>query len=331
MFGFFNNKKYKVSINEQVYLPSKKKEMILQTALNHNLNYPNNCRVGSCGQCKCKLLKGKVKELTETGYILTEEELDQGYILACQSIPKSDIEVILSSSLSALSTIGTIIEKNKKTHDIIELVIKTNQPINYKAGQYAKLTLQDYPELTRSYSFANTPNFNRLHFFIKKMPHGKLSTILHDTPLEGKKINISHGVGDFWLRDEHRSILMVAGGSGLAPILSILKQMQVTQTFKEVTLLFGARTQRDLYCIEEIESLQKVWRAPFHFYPILSAEAENSRWTKDQGFVHEFIPKYISNTEAAYLCGPPVMIDHAIPILEQNNIKATNIFADRFI
>ena len=133
-------------------------ETVLQAALRHGIEFPNSCRVGGCGTCKCRLTAGTVKELTETGYLLTADEIDQGYILACQSVPRSDIGVAIDISTRAAqrSVAGRVVAQRKVTHDITSLCVQLDEPMPYKAGQFANLGIEGRKEV-RSYSFAAPP------------------------------------------------------------------------------------------------------------------------------------------------------------------------------
>src|SRR5262245_1032626 len=112
-----------IQVNDQV-ITAQARETVLQAALRGGIDFPSSCRVGGCGTCKCKLASGKVKELTETGYLLTAEEIDQGYILACQSVPETDVRVEVDLARGAARGFsGRIVEQTKLTHDITKLVV----------------------------------------------------------------------------------------------------------------------------------------------------------------------------------------------------------------
>ncbi|MEL7400640.1 MAG: 2Fe-2S iron-sulfur cluster binding domain-containing protein, partial [Pseudomonadota bacterium] len=231
MFSFFNKNKKALTanINGQVIevLP---KETLLTAALRHDIEFPHSCRVGGCAACKCQLTEGKVKELTDVGYILSDEDLDNGYILACQSVPKTDIQVKLDTPAQPVSeTPATVIAQNRLTHDITELVVRTEKPLSYQPGQFADLTLATLPTLARSYSFASAPSNNQqnteteLSFFVREVPGGQFSGAINQQPLLGESITVKGPLGDFWLRPANNPIIMIAGGSGLAPIIAMLE------------------------------------------------------------------------------------------------------------
>lgn len=304
-----------------------KDENILSAALRQGINFPHSCRVGGCATCKCQLVDGKVKELTETGYILSDKELDEGYILACQSIPKTDVEI----RVTAKETISGMVKNQKKlTNDICEITIQLERPLSFIAGQYVLLSIEGL-HAERNYSIANAPNQKGIvQFIIRKVPDGKLSNYIFNQNLIGKSVKLEGPFGNFYLRESKNPILMVAGGSGLAPILSILKQGILSGTKRPLTLLFGAKTKKDLYKLKDLQKIGKDWKGKFTLIPILSDEPKKSSWKGERGYVTTFIRKYISKSTEAYLCGPPQMVDAVNKELIQLGISKQLIFADRF-
>lgn len=320
-----------VHINDRP-IPVEPKETVLQAALRSGVDFPNSCRVGGCGTCKCKVTEGRVKELTETGYLLSAEELDEGYILACQSVPQTDLrlEVDLSRA-KARGVAGRIVEQVHVTHDITRLTVQLEEPIPYKAGQFAHLAIEGLSDVVRSYSFA-TPSHRdgRVIFHIRKVPGGQVSPLVNDTDLVGRGVRVDGPFGDFWLRGGDAPLLFVAGGSGLAPILAILKEAVAAGVERSVTLLFGAREARDLYALDEIEAIRKQWRGDFRFVPVLSHADNDASWTGARGLVTEKIPELLEPGAHAYLCGPPGMIDSAVELLERSGVARKHIHFDRF-
>ena len=337
MFSFFSSAKTKAAqINGLPVIEVKPKETILQAALEAGIQFPHNCRVGGCASCKCKLIDGEVKELTESSYVLSEQELDEGYILACQSTPKSDVSITVdldagASTHQLKSLSGKVIGQTRLTHDITALEIELPEAMPFTAGQYANLALAGSSSITRSYSFATAPGQeNRVLFYIREMPGGAFSPIINQQDLLNREITVEGPFGDFHLGEKDSPLLLIAGGSGLAPIKAILEQAVNTGEQRDAVFLFGARTRADLYCIEELAGLEKAWKGSFKFIPILSDEAADSSWTGARGLVTEVIGQYATGREQAYLCGPPGMIDVAIVELRKYSISAVDIHFDKF-
>ncbi len=316
-------------------------ETVLQAALRSGIEFPNSCRVGGCATCKCRLVEGKVNELTETGYILTGEELRAGTILACQSVPLTDIaiDVDLSRSRSYETRHGVVVGRELLTHDIAQLTVQLDVAgqgaFDYLPGQYARIAVGapgEGGEVFRNYSFATPPNAEgRVTFFVRKVPGGAFSPRVVDGDVVGQPVRVEGPLGDFRLHEGDGALLFVAGGSGLAPIVAMLKAAVAAGETRDATLLFGARTQRDLYALEEIAAIGRSWKGRFEFVPVLSHEPEGSGWQGARGLVSEAIAGALSAGGAqAYLCGPPAMIDAATEVLLARGVKAGEIFADRF-
>lgn len=316
------------------------KETILTAALKAGVRYPNNCRVGGCGACKCRLVSGKVKELTESAYILTAEELKAGYILGCQAVPKTDVVVHVdhidagAPAHPLVTTGGTLSGRRALTHDIVELTVTLDEPMKYTAGQFAALSVPGVIEQARSYSFATAPQAegNRtVVFYVRAVPGGQMSNWLQGDAALNHRVQVEGPYGEFYLRDSGAQIFAMAGGSGLAPVKALLEQALNDKLNRPVVLVFGARTQKDLYCQDDFAALKAKWNADFTFIPVLSHEPEGSDWQGARGFVTEFIEKRIDPQAQVYMCGPPPMIDAAIAELERFSFRANNIFFDKFL
>lgn len=333
MFSFLTQKgPTTATINGQA-IRVEPKETLLTAALRAGIDFPHSCRVGGCAACKCKLLSGQVKELTETGYLLSDEELDQGYILACQSVPKNNIQVAVDMHAQLLRrrVHGRIIGQEELTHDITRLTVQLDASLPYKAGQFANLSLDALPGICRSYSFATPMQADaQVSFFVRQVPGGLFSSFINDHDLLGQKIDVEGPQGDFWLRPATAPLLLIAGGSGLAPILALLQEAARNHLQRPVTLLFGAREERDLYALTEISALAAQWPNEFRFIPVLSQAAADASWSGARGLIIEQLAALLPTSAHAYLCGPPAMINSCVAILRQHGVAREHIHADRF-
>lgn len=314
---------------------------ILQAALNAGIAYPHDCTVGTCGTCKSKLMVGRVTALSEFAYTLSREELAANFILPCQSMPKdalTQLDVILDSvqTRSELRRRGTLLRVGRLTHDILHLELEVDLAVEYKAGQYVNLSVPGL-ERPRSYSLAAAPALggsNRITLCVRKVPGGAFTEALFKDQYAGATFDIEGPHGGFHLRDGTGPMVCIAGGSGLAPIISILEDALSRRLARPVVLLYGARTRDDLFFIERIEAIAKEWPAPFSFLPVLSHESDASSWAGVRGLVTTFIADRIGVAEKAtvqgYLCGPPGMIDAAIARLTNLGVSLDAIFYDKF-
>jgi len=335
-------------------LPSKKEvfvkqnQSVLDAALESGLDWPHDCKFGTCGQCKCKLIKGKIKPTSDYSYTLTKEELKDDYFLACQSRLTMDVEIEVE--LGNLIRVppkkyNAVVKKTEiLTSDIMRVVIGTEEEVEHNGlpGMWAELSIEGL-DRPRSYSYASAPkneNPKEFSFFIRKTPGGKFTEWLFDDKRDASQcVTIKGPFGSFYLREKSTPIVCIAGGSGLAPIKSILEGGVLDQSKRDVVFLFGARTQDDLYCVKELESIKENWNKDykFDFIPVLSMEPEDSDWKGGRGFVTDYFEEHIVKKNninisdwQGYLCGPPPMVDAATNLLEKLGIKSDEIYFDSF-
>ncbi len=351
MFGIFKNRKQDWSAEIEPsgkLVKVKAGENLLSSALEAGLRWPHDCRVGSCGTCRCTLKQGQVKELSDFAYVLTQEELQSGMILACQSALRNDIVVEVDlledteQTVNVTSHEGVIHKINPLTHDIVELVIKTADifPRTARAGQYAEVST-GHIDAPRSYSFARAPENEadqEITFFVRRVPGGKFTEWLFAEDRAGEPVVVTGPYGSFWLRPGECPIVCVAGGSGLAPIKALLESALNDGAEREVLFLFGARTQRDLYCLDVMEQLQRDWKGKFEFVPVLSEEPDGSGWEGARGFVTDYLQRAYVDTgkvdlseSQGYLCGPPPMVDAATALMDAAGMAKEDIHFDKFL
>lgn len=350
MFGLFSKNKGPFTATlrpsgRQITLNGGTSENLLKAALENGLGWAYNCRVGSCGTCKCKLLGGKIKPLNDFSYVLTKEEMDAGYILACQTMLKSDVEIEIeleeaangAKVVKARHVMGTISRVSPLTHDILDVGIELESEFNdYLPGQYADILIPGIADEPRSYSFAMSPakeKPNEVSFFIRRVPNGKLTEWLHTGDHIGQRVEVDGPHGSFYLRKGAGPIVMVAGGSGLAPIRALLHQIVEEKLDNDVTLIFGARTRQDLYCLDEIDAISRATKGQFNFLPVLSAEGPDDGWTGAVGMCPDAITPVMLDAKesSAYLCGPPLMVDAACARLKAAGLGEGQIFFDKFL
>lgn len=346
MFGFFSGRSAAsqrlVIEGSEFSAPVKPGQTILQAATSARIKFPNMCNVGECGTCRCRLREGRVKLMRDITRHISVAEIEQGYILGCQAVPDGDV-IVQVPGLSATDTVtaahqGRIVATDRLTHDILEVRVEVDRKVHYSAGQYARLSVPGAAALSdveRNYSFASAVGADgttHLHFYIRHVPGGLFTDWLFATDRTGEVLSLSLPYGDFGYHPSERPLLCIAGGSGLAPIKALLEQLQADGIERSVTLLFGARTQADLYGLPAINVLAARWPASFAFHPVLSAEPKESDWTGRRGFVTDHLPKIVPNLAEhdAYLCGPPAMLDAALAHM-QDMLPPDRIHFDKFL
>jgi p-cymene monooxygenase electron transfer component len=316
-------------------------ETMLEAALKNGVPFPHNCTVGTCGSCKCKLKSGRVNALTDFGYTLSQQEIAAGFILACQAIPRDELtEVEVESQASDAPAPeqfkGSITATETLTHDIVRIGVKLDRPVRYVAGQYANLKYAGI-ERARNYSFADAPTREgreSISFFIRKVPGGVFTEALFSGQLNDIALEIDGPHGNFHLHPGADPMICIAGGSGLAPLLSLLEDGQKNRVKRPCAFLFGARTQADLYALDQIKQIASGWAEKFVFLPVLSHEPADSSWTGARGLVTQFITDALPDIDwtraEGYMCGPPGMIDAGIASMTEVGMPLERIFYDKF-
>ena len=341
MFGLFKAAKpHTLTIEGVGEFTVNPKETILSAALRQGVRFPYSCKVGGCATCKCQLKTGQIKELTSAAFILSEDDLKNRYVLGCQSQLKSDVTIHvdgLSDGSSAVKSLdGEIRAVERLTHDMVRISVDLPESLSYQPGQYALVSTPAVTSGPRSYSFATPEKGNQIDFFIREVPGGEMSGWANKTAKVGDSVSIDGPYGDFYLRQDSNQkrggeMLMLAGGSGLAPVLAILEDAMNNKIDRDAVFIYGARTQADLSSQDDIARIARNWSGAFRFVPVLSEEPENSDWEGLRGLVTDVLPELAANVTQTYMCGPPPMLDAAEACLQQHNLSRDGIFCDRFI
>jgi propane monooxygenase reductase component len=318
-------------------------ESVLNAAFRQGISLTHGCREGQCGACKSFLLDGDLEMARYSTFALPEYESDEGYVLLCRSHIYSDAEVELINYDEDILRLGIPIETYRTTiaaiepltHDIRRLVLTMapGRTLRFNAGQYASIRIPGSDEY-RAYSMANTPRTtDHLEFIIKIFPGGRFSGLLDDGFIIGQELEIKGPYGVFMLREkEPADIICVGGGSGMAPLWSLLNNMAERGIQRKATYFYGARTSKDLFYLDQLHDLAH--RLPgFRFIPALSMATAEDAWDGEMGLITEVLDRHLKENQMhtqAYLCGPPPMIDAAIPVLLSKGISEDRIFYDKF-
>lgn len=319
-------------------------ETILQAAFRQGIMLMHGCKEGQCSACKSFLLEGEddLEMDRYSTFALPEYESEEGYVLLCRAHAYGDLVVellnydedMLKSGIP-IQTVQTEVEEIESlTHDIRRLVLKLIDPpeIAFNAGQYVDVYIPGTEE-HRSYSMANTPSTDdHLEFMIKLYSGGKFSSLLDGRLKVGDKLKVKGPYGTFTLREKSdRDIIFIGGGAGMAPIWCLLNYMAEHNIKRKATYYYGARTRKDLFYLEKIQKLAE--KLPgFKFVPALSEPDPNDNWKGETGLITDVVDR-LENSLAgmeAYLCGPPPMIDAALPLLELKGVDEDKIYYDKF-
>ena len=239
---------------------------------------------------------------------------------------------------------GTVASVKNLTYDTYELTIRCDddeQPLGAVAGQYAAIRVPGVKK-PRSYSFSRAPeneNSGEHTFFIRLVPNGELSGWLAKGNRVGEHVEIAGPLGNFKLDTSNDTMVCIAGGSGMSAIAAIVEHAANLGVARDCYFFYGARTQKDLYCQEEMQAVKDKWNKGnnFEFIPVLSEEPEVSDWQGPRGFVTEYFKnEYLDQGKVsikgikAFFCGPPPMIDHGVKVLMDAGLGEENIYFDKF-
>jgi NAD(P)H-flavin reductase len=253
--------------------------------------------------------------------------------------PNPDVQ-----TLRVLSNEGVITKFKNLTEDTYEVVItcpEGSHKLCARAGQYGTIKVEGIQK-PRSYSFAQTPereNPNEYTFFIRLVPGGELSAWLAEKNREGEKVKLSGPMGKFGLDDSMKPMVCIAGGSGMSAINALTQEVQARGIARDCYFFYGARTQKDLYLLDEMNKMAEQWPAGsnFKFISVLSEEPEDSDWDGPRGFVtqhmkEEYLDKGVVTADnlKAFFCGPPPMIDHGVQALIDAGLSMDDIYYDKF-
>jgi Na+-transporting NADH:ubiquinone oxidoreductase subunit F len=292
-----------------------------------------------CGYCKVKIISDGNAPIAAENPLLSPEEKKACMRLACQLKVQNDLEIEIPHHLFSVKRFsGKIAKKDLLTYDILHLVIELVNPkiIEFKAGQYVQLRSMPYDgkeAVLRDFSIASPPSRQTsIELMIRRIPNGVFTPWAFDHCEVGDNISFTGPFGDFALSaNSDTPMLFIAGGSGMAPVWSILQDMKEKKTGRTACYFFGALTQQDLFLTEQLYGLQKEL-TDFKFIPALSNEPPQSTWQGERGLITDVVARHAPHcqNQQAYLCGSPGMINACIKVLKNSGMPEKNIFYDKF-
>lgn len=304
---------------------------LLDALLSARVPMSYSCMAGRCGTCRCRLVAGDVLD----GGREQQRPLDEGgaCVLACQTyitepctveIPEPD-EVVVHPARIVKATVVAI---EAMTHDIRRLRLEPAKPMAFSPGQYVQL--QFTPEHVRPYSMAGECTHGQFEFHVRLVPGGRVSGYVARELQVGDVVRVSGPLGSAYLRRKHEGpMLCVAGGTGLAPILSILRGAVSAGMRNPTHLYFGVRSPRDVYGLEWLAPLQREHPA-LKVHVVVGSAGE--RDTRRRGLVTEAIEQDLDDMSGwrAYLCGSPPMVETAMRLVRRKGVAAGHVHADAF-
>lgn len=314
-------------------------DTVLRAGLRAGLGVPYECSVGACGTCKMELVAGELESLRADAPGLSVRDRARGRWLACQARPHGDCTVRLrldeacrprqppAARMARLAGIEDL------THDLREFRFVAAGPARFLPGQYALLTVPGV-EAPRAYSMSNLPNDEgHWHFQIRRVPHGRATQCLFDALRPGDAITIDAPFGMAYLRDDApRDVVCIAGGSGLAPMVSVARGAADSPALRSRRLHFfyGARTPRDV-CGEPLLAALPGFGDRIRYHAAVSDAGAAAPWRR--GFVHELVGDTLGDALAGceiYLAGPPPMVEAVEQLLAERRVPREQVHFDRF-
>ena len=315
-------------------------EDVVTAALRQGYILPTECREGVCSTCKCLLIDGDYDDLLPHSiHALSPSEEEDGWVLACRLQPRSDLVLDYDYPVERVERFaegkrqGQIVALDRLCDTVVRLVVRTlaaQDPIDYEPGQYVRLTLPG-PGVSRDYSMANLPTRERqLEFLIRVLPGGAFSGHVAEHGRVGEIVEIEGPFGRFTLRPEAAPPVFVAGGTGLAPILAMLRSLAETRPDDPAVLFFGNTAAGDVFFTGDLAEVTKAFPGLTVYHCVVDPEPG---WAGEVGLVTDVLAARLDDfaSHSYYLCGPPPMIEATRTLLAARGVPAGQIFEENFL
>jgi propane monooxygenase reductase component len=318
-------------------------QTILRAAAEQGIMLMHGCKEGQCASCKSFILDGEdVEHDKYSTFALPDYELEEGYTLLCRAHAYEDVTIellnydedMIRSGLPIQQGVAEVISSGAVTRDMRHLVLRLIEPdeIKFFPGQYMDIKIPG-TTVVRSFSMANTSSREGglLEFVIKVYPDGQFSRFLADKLTEGDRLELTGPFGVFTLREGDNDLVFVGGGAGLAPILALLRSMAERGIARKATFFYGARTRADLCFEPELRELERAL-PDFRYVPALSETAGDDGWAGETGLITDVVKRHAKDLTGAhaYVCGPPPMVEAALPLLASLGVEEKRIYYDKF-
>jgi propane monooxygenase reductase subunit len=319
-------------------------QTVLRAAFEQGIMLMHGCKEGQCAACKSFVLDGEDIELDRySTFALPDFEKDEGYTLLCRAHVFEDVTIellnydedLIRSGHPIQQALAEVVSNEPVTHDMRHLVLKLVEPeeIAFFPGQYVDIAVPG-TDATRSFSMANTSSKQngQLEFIIKVYPDGLFSHFLDTGLAVGDRLEVVGPYGVFTLRDGRDcDLVFVGGGAGMAPILSVLRSLAERGSTRKATYYYGARRRRDLCFEKELYALQESL-PNFRYVPALSESADEDAWDGEFGLITDVVRRHEADLTGvdAYVCGPPPMVEAAMPMLTSLGTSEKHIYYDKF-
>lgn len=314
-----------------------KDELILDAALRQGISFPYGCRSGVCGNCLGKLIAGEVSYPEGLPVSLSEEDKNKGDTLFCSAIANSLLEIevieIAEEIIQAQTLPARITSLHKLSHDVMEmtLTLPGGKRLPFHAGQYIEFLLKDNKK--RAFSLANSPlDDENLKLHLRLIDGGYFTNFVFNEMKEKALVRINGPLGSFFIHgDSDHPLILIAGGTGFAPIKAMVEQLITEESKREIHIYWGARAKRDLYHHELAEQWATAHET-IQYIPVLSSANDDDQWQGRTGFVHQSVAEDFGDLSGhdVYMAGPPPMINAAKELFNQQGLPDAQLFSDAF-
>jgi CDP-4-dehydro-6-deoxyglucose reductase len=318
-------------------------ETILAAGIRQGIGLPYGCKDGACGSCKCKKLSGEVSLGPHQSKALSAEEELAGFVLTCCAHAQSDVvlesrQVTEANAFPIRKMPARVLALSKKSHDVVmlRLQLPAGEPLQFHAGQYIEFILRDGTR--RSYSMANAPHTlgepgTGIELHIRHLPGGKFTDHVFGAMKEKEILRIEGPYGSFFLReDSDKPMVLLASGTGFAPIKALLEHKKFKAIDRPATLYWGGRRPEDLYMDDwvraHLEQMPKL-----RYVPVISNAVPEDNWRGRTGFVHRAVMEDFADLSGyqVYACGAPIVVDSAKrDYVAERGLPEDEFFADAF-
>jgi len=314
-------------------------EAILAAAIRQGIGLPYGCKDGACGSCKCRKLEGTVKHGEHQTKALSLEEEANGLILTCCGVPQTNLvlesrQVTDESAFPVRKMPSRVTSLEKKSPDVmlVKLQLPANDTLRYHAGQYIEFILRDGAR--RAYSMANAPHHGPgVELHIRHMPGGKFTDHVFAAMKEKEILRVEGPFGSFFLReDSDKPMILLASGTGFAPIKAVIEHMQFKAITRPAVLYWGGRRPADLYLDDWVRA-QLAVMPNLSYVPVISDALPEDNWTGRTGFVHRAVLEDFPDLSGhqVYACGAPIVVDSArADYSAKAKLPPEEFFADSF-
>ena len=318
-------------------------ETMLTAGIRQGIGLPYGCKDGACGSCKCKKISGTVTHGPHQDKALSAQEEADGYVLTCCGTATSDVvlesrQVTHAGAFPIKKMPARVALLEKLSPDVVRLKLQlpANDIIQYHAGQYVEFILRDGAR--RSYSMANAPHTliesgaPMVDLHIRHMPGGKFTDHVFSAMKEKEILRIEGPYGSFHLQESPKPIVLLASGTGFAPIKAIIEHMQFMGITREAVLYWGGRRPHDLYMNDWVQA--RCAEMPnLTYVPVVSDALPEDGWSGRTGFVHLAVLQDFADLSGhqVYACGAPIVVDSARKdFVEKAGLPEHEFFADAF-